>query len=473
MKLSSLGVIEANEKYINGEFSAVEMVKDCIATAKEFENKNAIIEIFEDAISIAEALDNKRANGEKLGKFAGVVITIKDNILYVGKKATASSNFTKNFIATYTSTALQKLLDEDAIVLGRTNMDEFAIGCDGESSIYGASVNAINDGKIAGGSSSGSAVAVALGIGSISLGSDAGGSARKPAIYNGVCAIKPTYGTVSRHGLYTLSGSFDQISPIAKSVKDLAYTLSVIAGNDVYDMTTISEKSTDFNVEKDRDIKGVSFGVEKNILEKLKGTPVYSEFIKLLDFIKGNGAQVKEIEVENIERAKDVYDVISSSEVASSFARFDGLKYTTQADGVTNISDLYKKSRKEGFGKAVRDRIMIGNYALITKGAYQTAKNVSQLLMNNFEKAFSDVDVILMPTSTSVALNKGDKNCNEIEGLLNVIANVTRLPAVAIPFSKNEENMPYGVSVFAKEKDDKKALEVANFIENNYKGGNN
>ena len=473
MKLCSLGVIEANKKYINGEFSAVEMVNDCIATAKEFENKNAIIEIFEDAISIAEALDNKRANGEKLGKFAGVVITIKDNILYAGKKATASSNFTKNFACTYTSTALQKLLDEDAIVLGRTNMDEFALGCDGESSIYGASVNALNDNKIAGGSSGGSACSVALGIGAMSLGSDAGGSSRKPAIYNGVCAIKPTYGTVSRHGLYTLSGSFDQICPIAKNVYDLAYALSVIAGNDQMDMTTVSEKTVDFNFENVAHIKGVSFGVEKNILDKCKGTSVYDEFIKLLDFIKENGGVVKEIEVENIERAKDVYDVISSSEVASGFARFDGLKYTTQADGVTNIGDLYKKSRKEGFGKAVRDRIMVGNYALITKGAYQTAKNVSQLLMNNFEKAFSEVEVILMPTSTSVAPNKGDKNCNEVESLLNVVATVTRLPAVAIPFSKNEENMPYGVSVFAKGKEDKKALEIASFIENNYKGGNN
>ena len=473
MKICSLGVIEANKKYINGEFSAVEMVNDCIATAKEFEGKNAIIEIFEDAVSIAKALDDKRANGEKLGKLAGVVITIKDNILYRGKKATASSNFTKNFVATYTATALQKMLDEDAIVLGRTNMDEFACGSDGESSIYGASVNALSNEKIAGGSSGGSAVAVALNIGALSLGSDTAGSARKPAIYNGVCAIKPTYGVVSRNGLYTLSASYDQVSPIARSVKDLAYVLSIIAGNDGFDMTTIAEKSVDFSSKIGGDIKGLTFGVEKNILEKCKGFSVYPEFVKLLDFIKENGGIVKEIEVDNILLCKDIYDVVSTSEIASGFARFDGLKYTTRAEGVTNIGELYKRSRVEGFGKEVQRRVMVGNYVLSTKGAYKTAMNVTQTIMDSMDKAFKDIDAILMPTSLSVAPNKKEKINAEAEGLLNVVANILKLSAVAIPFAKNEENMPYGVSVFADKNNDATALMVADFIQENYKGGNN
>ncbi len=472
MRPCELSVIEANKKYINGEFTATQMVNDCIAIAKENENKNAIIEIFDDALEVAEALDNKRASGEKLGKLAGVVVTIKDNILYRGKKATAGSNFMKDFVATYTSTALQKMLDEDAIVLGRTNMDEFACGSDGESSIYGASVNALCDGKIAGGSSGGSAVAVALKMGAVSLGSDAGGSARKPAIYNGVCAIKPTYGTVSRHGLYTLSASFDQVSPIARSVKDLAYVLSIISGNDAFDMTTVTQDTLDFTSEIGGDIKGLTFGVEKNILEKCKGSNVYPEFIKLLDFIKENGGIVKEIEVENVLFAKDVYDVISNSEIASGFGRFDGLKYTTQADDVKNIGELYKKSRAEGFGREVKRRIMVGNHVLTTKGAYQNAKNVSQLIMDNMDKAFMSVDVMLLPTSLSVAPDKGEKYTCEIESTLNVIANVTKLPAVAIPFATNEEKMPYGVSVFADKNKDAKALAVANFIHENYKGGN-
>ena len=472
MKPCELSVIEANKKYINGEFTATQMVKDCIAIAKDNENKNAIIEIFDDALEFAEALDNKRASGKKLGKLAGVVVTIKDNILYRGKKATAGSNFMKDFVATYTSTALQKMLDEDVIVLGRTNMDEFACGSDGESSIYGASVNALCDGKIAGGSSGGSAVAVALKMGAVSLGSDAGGSARKPAIYNGVCAIKPTYGTVSRHGLYTFSASFDQVSPIARNVKDLAYVLSIISGNDAFDMTTVTEENLDFTSEIGKDIKGLTFGVEKNILEKCKGSNVYPEFIKLLDFIKENGGIVKEIEIENVLFTKDVYDIVTNSEIASGFGRFDGLKYTTLAEGVKNIGELYKKSRAEGFGKEVKRRIMIGNHVLTTKGAYQNAKNVSQLIMDNMDKAFMSVDVMLLPTSLSVAPNKGEKRACEIESTLNVIANVAKLPAVAIPFATNEEKMPFGVSVFADKNKDAKALAVADFIQENYKGGN-
>ncbi len=472
MKLCDLSVIEAVEKYKSGEFTATQMVNDCIDTAKENENKNAIIEIFDDALEFAKALDNKRASGEKLGKLAGVVITIKDNILYRGKKATAGSNFMKNFVATYTSTALQKMIDEDAIVLGRTNMDEFACGSDGESSIYGASINALCDGKIAGGSSGGSAVAVALKIGAVSLGSDAGGSARKPAIFNGVCAIKPTYGTVSRHGLYTFSASFDQVSPIARNVKDLAYVLSIISGNDAFDMTTVTEKALDFNSEIGGDIKGVTFGVEKNILEKCKSSNVYPEFIKLLDFIEENGGIVKEIEIENVLSIKDVYDVVSSSEIASGFGRFDGLKYTTQADDVKNIGELYKKSRAEGFGREVKRRIMVGNHVLTTKGAYQNAKNVSQLIMDSINKAFESVAIMLLPTSLDVAPSKGEQYNSEIESTLNVIANVTKLPAVAIPFATNEEKMPFGVSVFACKNEDAKALAVANFIQENYKGGN-
>ena len=470
MSLAKLSVINANKKYINGDFSAVEMVNECISNVEKFKEKNAVIEVFSDVLDLAKELDEKRANGEKLGKLAGVVVTIKDNILYNGKKATASSNFMKNFVATYTATALQKIIDEDAIVLGRTNMDEFTLGSNGESSIYGASENAIKEGRIAGGSSGGSAVAVALDMCAFSLASDTGGSARKPAIYNGVCGVKPTYGMVSRHGLYTNSASFDQIAPITKTAEDLAYVLSIIAGNDPFDMTTTTEKEMDFSQEKLCSFSGVTFGVEKSLIEKCINSSVYPEFNKLLDFIKQNGGEIKEIEIDNILLAKDVYDLISCSEIASGFARYDGLKYTTQTESPKNVSDLYKKSRKEGFGSEVRRRIMLGNYVLSQNKVYHKAKDVQQVLINGAKEAFSNVDALILPTAISVAPKKGEV-CSEEEALLNVIANVMQIPSVSIPFAFDKENMPYGVSIFGDKGKDGFIINLARLIEEKYVGG--
>ncbi len=471
MELYNLGVKEANERYVSGEFSAVEMVRACLSRAEEFKAKNAVIEIFKDAISLAEKLDEKRASGEKLGKLAGVTVTIKDNILYCGKKATACSNFLKDFVATYTATALQKLINEDAIVIGRTNMDEFTLGSDGESSVYGASVNALVDGRIAGGSSGGSVVAVSLGISQISLGSDTGGSARKPSVYNGVCGVKPTYGTVSRHGLYSCAPSFDQISPIARSVEDLACVLEIIAGNDEYDMTSIPEKAVDFTSSLGEKISGMVIGVEKTLIQKCKDSPVYAEFTKLLEFAKNSGAEVREVEIDSVLLSKDVYDLISCSEIASGFARYDGLKYTTQTENPKNVGELYKKSRKEGFGKEVIRRIMVGNYILSQKNAYANAKNVQQILIDSADKVLSEVDVMLLPTALTVAPKKGEAGANELEAIMNVIANLAKIPAVSIPFAVGEDGLPFGVSVFARKMNDAKALSVAKFIEENYKGG--
>ncbi len=467
MDLFRLSVCEANKGYINGDFSAVDMVKSCISRCEEFKTKNAVIEIFEDALSLAEKLDEKRALGEKLGKLAGVVVTIKDNLLLEGKKATACSNFLKNFTATYTATALQKLIDEDAIILGRTNMDEFTLGSDGKSSIYGASVNAIKDGVIAGGSSGGSAVAVALGFCALSIASDTGGSARKPAVYNGVCGVKPTYGAISRHGLYSNAPSFDQIAPIARSVSDLAYVLEIISGKDQFDMTTAIGQ---LNLKINDNIKEKVIGIEKNLIEKCKESAVYPEFIKLLDFLKTFGIKIKEVEIENILLANDVYDLISCSEIASGFARYDGLKYTTQTESPKNVGELYKKSRKEGFGKEVIRRIMVGNYILSQNKAYHKANDLRQALINSAKEVFTQVDALILPTALDVAPKVGEK-VKEEEKLLNVIANVLRVPAVSVPFSKSSEGLSYGVTLFAGEKQDAIALSVANFIEKNYVGG--
>ncbi|MBQ7339877.1 MAG: aspartyl/glutamyl-tRNA amidotransferase subunit A [Clostridia bacterium] len=465
MELNKLGVIEANKKYIDGEFSAVEMVNACIESIKEHADKNAVIEVFDDAICCAEKLDAKREAKEKLGKLAGTVVLVKDNILVKGKKATASSNFLKNFESIYSATVVNKMLSEDAIILGRTNMDEFAMGSDGSSSIYGKTKNAIDDNYSAGGSSSGSAVAVKLNDCTFALGTDTGGSIRFPASYNGVCGVKPTYGTVSRNGVYAYASSFNQVGPITKNAKDSAYVLEIIAGVDQMDMTTLNYQAYDFSSLIGEDVSGKVYAVEKNISSLIKDKECESYFNALVDFIKAKGGVIKEIEIDNILRVGDVYKLVAYAEASSNLSRYDGLKYTTQAQDCLSAQEIYVKSRSQGFGKEVKKRIMLGNYILSKKEVYAKAKNLQQLIINSYNEKMQGVDCLLLPTSFGVAPKASE---NRQECILGVLANVLRAPSISIPYAKNKEGLPLGVQIMAKELDEKKIYQLAVSIEKNY-----
>ena len=472
MELNKLNVINAVNGYKNNQFTAREMVEDCIKRCEEIKGKNAVIEVFSDALELARLLDEKKEKGLPLGKLAGVTVMIKDNILFEGKKATACSKFMQNFVSTYTATALQKMIEEDAIVIGRTNMDEFCMGSDGESSVYGASKNAFGDERIAGGSSGGSAVAVALDACTVALGSDTGGSARKPASYNGVVAVKPFYGTVSRHGLYSLASSLDQIAPICKNVSDTAYVLSIISGTDEMDMSSTKESCIDYCFDERENLNGVTVAVEKSVVELIKGKECEKPFLSLVENLKRAGAEIKEIEIENLCYVKDVYDLISVSEASSNFARFDGIKYTTRTENPVSANELYKKSRSEGFNEKVKLNIMLGNYVLSSGKAYQTAKNLQQLIINNTKKALEGVDLLIMPTVFSEAPIKGETADRE-ESILTVFANIVKAYAINVPFATGENKLPLGVQVCALENKYKNLFITANFIEKNYKGGRN
>ncbi len=469
MELNKLSATKAHQKYLSGEFTAVDLVNQCIATANKYADKNAVIEIFEDALAIASALDEKRSKGEKLGKLAGVTVMIKDNILYAGKKCTSASSFMQNFVSTYTATALQKMLDEDAIVIGRTNMDEFACGGNGINSFYGEISNAVSSDRIAGGSSGGSAVSVALNMCAVSLASDAGGSARKPASYNGVVGVKGSYGLVSRHGVYQYASSFDQVAPIARTVEDCAYVLQIIAGNDGYDMTSTTQTEFDFTSKLGSDIKGKVFGVEKTIANLYKDSVIEDKMNVLINFIKANGGIVKEVEIDNINLVTDIYKIISLSEMSSNFARYDGLKYTTQTKNPANVEELYKKSRKEGFCKEVQKRIMLGNYILSQAGVYQKAKNIQQSIIDSAKKVFESVNCLIMPTAFSVAPLKGELEFDD--AIVRALANVLRTPAISLPFG-SDSGLPLGVSVYAKGGNEEVMFAVADYLEKNYEGGN-
>ena len=470
MGLNKLGVVEANKKYINGDFLAVDMVNSCIENINKYETKNAVLEVFEDAIKIANALDGRRQQGEKLGKLAGVVVLIKDNILLKGKKATASSKFLENFESIYTSTVVQKLLDEDAIILGRTNMDEFAMGGDGTTSIYGKTLNALDDELSPGGSSSGSGVAVALDMCNFALGTDTGDSVRLPSAYNGIVGIKPTYGLVSRNGVYAYASSLDQVGPMTKNVLDSAYVLEIIAGNDKFDTTSTTKQDFDFTSQIERGVNGKVIALEKTIIDKIKDGENYNEFVKIVEFLSQNGVEIKEIQVENLLNIPDIYQIVAFSEGSSNLSRYDGLKYTTQSAQATNAEEIYVKSRSEGFGKGVKRRIMLGNYILSKGDIYAKTMNLRQYIMDSFASQMQGVDCLVAPMTLTSAIKLGEK-APEFDGVLGEMANVLKIPAITIPYANDKNNLPLGLQILAKEEDEALIYQVANFIEKNYKGG--
>lgn len=480
MELNKLGIIQANQKYKNGEFSAVEMVQACVDQTVKYHDKNAVLEIFEEATDIAKKLDEKRAEGKNLGKLAGVVLYIKDNIMYDGKKATCCSKFMKDFVSTYTATALQKLIDEDVIILGRTNMDEFAMGGSTENSCYGPCKNAFDDTRVSGGSSGGSAVVVALDMCNGALGSDTGGSVRQPSAFNGLVGIKPTYGRVSRYGLIAFASSLDQIGPITKNVQDNAYLLQILSGYDTNDMTTIQNNDLDFSKYIGNDITGKVVGIEKNLINMYKQKEYYYVYERLLEFLKQNGAILKEIEIKNIDLALPVYYIIAPAEASSNLARFDGVKYTSQSQNAKDIDQIYKNSRTELFGKEVKRRIMIGNYVLSSGRdgeQYRKAKKVQQIIRHSFDEVFEQVDYVILPTTIADAFVIGDKLSDPmtlyLEDVFTVIANIVGVPAISIPYGESKSGLPLGVQIFAQKENEDKIYQLADFIEKNYKGGKN
>lgn len=480
MELNRLGIVEANQKYKNGDFCAVDMVDACVAQTKKYFDKNAVLEIFDDATEIAKKLDEKRSAGEKLGKLAGVVLYVKDNLMYDGKKVTCCSKFMKDFVSTYTSTAVQKLIDEDAIILGRTNMDEFAMGGSTENSCNGPCKNAFDDNRVSGGSSGGSAVVVALDMCNGALGSDTGGSVRQPSAFNGVVGMKPTYGRVSRYGLIAFASSLDQIGPITKNVKDSAYLLQILAGQDKKDMTTLDEVDFDFSKHIGESVSGKVVGIEKNLINMYKQKEYYPVYERLLEFLKQNGLILKEIEIKNIDLALPVYYIIAPAEASSNLARFDGVKYTTQSSDALDIDQIYKNSRTEGFGEEVKRRIMIGNYVLLCGKDgkfYRKARNVQQIIKKSFDKAFEECDYVVLPTTISDAFVIGDKSSDPmtlyLEDVFTVVANIVGVPAISVPYGKSKKGMPLGVQIFAQKKNEDKIYQLADFIEQNYEGGKN
>lgn len=464
-----LGIKQIREKIKNKEISSLSITKEYIEEIKK-SDLNAVIEIFDDALENAKIIDEKIANGFN-GLLAGVPILIKDNILIKGKHASAASNFLREYIAEYTSTVANKLLKEGAVILGRTNMDEFAMGSGTENSCYGKTLNPYDKTRVPGGSSGGSAAAVASNICAGALGTDTGGSIRQPSAYCGLVGIKPTYGRVSRFGVIAYASSLEQVGPITKNVEDNALLLQVLSGFDENDMTTSRKPIEDYSKYLNKDIKGLKIGVVKEINKITKGLDIEESYLKFINFLKQNGAEIIDIEIPSIELVLPIYYIIAPAEATSNLARFDGVKYTTRNSEAKNLEEIYKKSRTEGFGNEVKRRIMMGNYVLSSgyfDAYYNKAKSLQGKLKQEFENVFNSCDVIVMPTTKGEAFKIGEKQ-NPVdaykEDIFTVTANIVGIPAISIPIGKGKNNMPLGIQLLANSFEEGKLYQISHFVE--------
>ncbi|HCX39403.1 MAG TPA: Asp-tRNA(Asn)/Glu-tRNA(Gln) amidotransferase GatCAB subunit A [Lactobacillus acetotolerans] len=458
-----------NKKLANGSLSADKLTKDTVANIKD-ENKklNAWITVADDA-KPAENLDFSK------NKLAGIPIGIKDNITTKGVKTTAASHMLYNYVPVFDATVISKLKKAQATFVGKTNMDEFAMGSSTEHSYYGPTHNPWNLDKVPGGSSGGSAAAVASGQVVAALGSDTGGSIRQPAAFNGIFGIKPTYGRVSRWGLIAFSSSLDQIGVLTKRAKDSAEILNVIAGSDDRDSTVSEKEVPDFTSFIGQGVKGLRIGVPKEYMSDAVDEKVRAAVQKQIDFLKANGAIINEVSLPLTKYVVPTYYIIASSEASSNLQRYDGIRYGYRAKNTKSLVDVYVKSRSEGFGPEVKRRIMLGSFAL-SAGSYdkffKQAAKVRTLICNEFDKIFADNDIIVGPTTTTPAFDIGSEISDPIKmynnDILTISANLAGIPAASVPAGL-VDGMPVGFQIMAKRFDEENIFRVADFIERNNK----
>ncbi len=470
MNITELTVHELQEKIKSKELTITDITKAYIDRIKEKENEVQafVTPLTEDAIKQAEKIQEKVEKGEIKGELAGIPIGIKDNLCTKGIKTTCSSKMLENFIAPYNATVVEKINQENMIDLGKLNMDEFAMGSSTEHSYFKKTKNPWNLNKVPGGSSGGSAAAVAGGLVPWALGSDTGGSIRQPASFCGVVGLKPTYGLVSRYGLVAFASSLDQVGPITKDVTDAAILLNVIAGHDKRDTTSIDKEKVDYTLSLKNDVKGLEIGIPKEFFSEGINEEVKASLQKAIETYKELGAEIEEFSLDVSQYALAAYYIIACAEASSNLGRFDGIRYTYRTPEFKNLKEIYKKSRSEGFGEEVKRRIILGTYVLSSgyyDAYYKKGQQVRTLVMNEFNKAFEKYDVILTPTSPTVAFDIGSKSNNPLEMYLadicTVSVNVAGLPGISIPCGVDKEGMPIGMQLIGKKFSEETILNAA------------
>lgn len=464
-----LSLKEINEKLKRKEIKPIDLVNEAFDRIEKHKEYNAFITLNkEEALNKAKELENKEVDNILFG----IPIAVKDNIITKGLLTTSGSKMLFDFIPTYESTVMNKLNKCNAIVIGKTNMDEFAMGSTGETSYYGSTLNALDKSLIPGGSSSGSAVAVALKLSPISLGSDTGGSIRQPSSFNNVVGLKPTYGRVSRYGLIAFSSSLDQIGPITNGVEDNALLLNEIVGLDGKDLNTV-ESNEDFTKLIGKDISGMKVCIPNFYMASLD-REIKDKVLDVANFLKANNVEVEYVDIDYIEYAVPLYQTIALAEASSNLARFDGIRYGYKTSKKTkSLDEFYSYTREEAFGEEVKRRIMIGTYVLSGENVdiyYNKALAIRNLLSNNLYALFNKYDLIIGPTTTTLPYKLGTKksaNNSFMDDILTIPVNMAGLPAMSLPVGTNAS--PIGLQIIGNMFDEKTIYKLAGFIEKNYK----
>ena len=465
---------EQSKALKNKEVSAVELTTAALNRIKSIDEKlgafNSLTE--ETALETAKKVDEKIAKGEDLPLLAGIPLALKDNMNLVGSRTTASSKILENFVSPFNATISQKLLDNLVPILGKANLDEFAMGSSNENSAFKKVHNPWDLKKVPGGSSGGSAASVASCEVTLSLGSDTGGSIRLPASFCGIVGMKPTYGRVSRYGLIAFASSLDQIGPFARTVEDAANLLEVIAGHDPKDSTSLNLPVEHYADSLNNDIKGLRVGVIKELMSEGLAPDVQKAIEAAIDCYKKLGAEIVEISLPNLKHSIGIYYILATAECSSNLARFDGVRYGYRTPDAKNLLEMYTKSRAEGFGPEVKRRIMLGTYALSSgyyDAYYKKAQQMRALVTQDFIEAFKKADILVSPTCPNTAFELGAKSNDPLAMYLTDIAtisaNLAGIPGLSVPAGFDKDGMPIGLQILAPQLQEARLFNAAHKFE--------
>lgn len=470
--LSYKNYSEKRKLLFEKKLSLVDNVRHFLNVIELEKDLNAFISVFSDESLKQAATVEEKINNGSAGKLAGMVIGIKDVLSIEWHNLTCASKILENFTPLYTATAVQKLIDEDAIIIGKTNCDEFAMGGSNENSAFGAVKNPYDRERVPGGSSGGSAVAVAADLCDVSLGTDTGGSIRQPASFCGIFGLKPTYSLVSRYGLTAFASSFDSIGPFAHSMNDIAVVMQVIAGHDPKDSTSANRPAPDFLNDKTVNAASLVIGLPKECFGEGLNPEIASAIDGYVEKLQSAGFTIREISLPHTEYAIATYYILTTAEASSNLARYDGARYGYRSSDHTTLADMYKNSRSEGFGDEVKRRIMLGTYVLSAgyyDAYYKKAQQVRRIIKSDFDKAFAEVDIIITPTAPTTAFKIGEKSTDPLEMYLGDIyttsANLAGIPGLNIPIGKDSNNLPIGMQLMANQFEENKILELGKYIE--------
>ena len=474
MNYNEMSIEELHSLLVSEKVKPLDLVNYVFDEIEKNKDLNCFITLNkEEAINAAKELEGKAEVDNLLW---GIPIAVKDNIVTKDLRTTCASRMLDNFIPIYNATVVEKLKDKKMIIVGKTNMDEFAMGSTSRTSYYGAPSNPWNKNRIAGGSSGGSASSVSGRLIRFALGSDTGGSIRQPASYCGIVGMKPTYGRISRYGLIAFASSLDQIGPMTNNVYDNAVLLNAIVGKDEKDLTSSSRENEDFTRLIGEDIKGMKIALPNYFMSDVVSSEIKNKVLETKKMLEEKGAIVEEVDIKYIENAVTLYQIIAMGEASSNLARFDGIRYGYSYENPKNIDDLYLETRKNGFGKEVKRRIMVGSYLLSGDNAktyYNKALSIRDDMRKEFLRVFDKYDLVIGPTTTTTAYDLDSELDNPLKGFLDDVlvipVNMAGLPALSVPIGFDKEHMPIGLHIIGKHFDEATIYKLASFIENELK----